>query len=105
VELDGSLTEPRSLVVASQHVCFVAHLTYSSEESVYCYTSDGLSYTQLTLGDGEPRNPHSLLVAADGVLYLKAQAPFGGTPAEGVVYRAEPPSATVLLLSRPSTTA
>jgi len=44
-------------------------------------------------------------VAADGVLYLKAQAPFGGTPAEGVVYRAEPPSATVLLLSRPSTTA
>jgi len=85
-------------------LCRAPHLI-SSEASVYCYTSDGLSYTQLTLGDGEPRNPHSLLVAADGVLYLKAQAPFGGTPAEGVVYRAEPPSATVLLLSRPSTTA
>jgi hypothetical protein len=43
-----------------------------------------------------------LLVSGADELYFKASAPFGLSPASGVVYRAHPPFLTATLLSVPS---
>ena len=102
VQLDGSFVRPHGLVAVGQHVCFVAHTNTSYADAVYCYASDGLSYTHVSGRNGdEPRSPRSLLATPDGSLFFKAWAPFGRTPSEGVVYRADPPFTTADLLSRP----
>ena len=99
--LDTSLSYPSDMVAGSQRLFFTAD-TSSGPRSVYSYSADGSAYTQLSSPDssGDLSNPGGLLIV-NGSLYIKADAPFGTTPAEGVVYRATPPFVTTTLLSEP----
>lgn len=98
VLVDSTLRSPQDFVLVAQHVCFVAWGPWSGPSLIHCYAPNGV-ISPLTFSD--QFGPESLL-AAEGNLYFKASAPFGSTPNEGVVYRAEPPFTTATLLSVPS---
>jgi len=110
IPLAAELRNPNDLVSTLNHVCFTAYLTASDTGSaVYCYAADGSSYTTVSVSSAINgrccSNPQGLLVIGGDKLYWKDQAPFGSSPSEGVVYRAEPPFTSATLLSVPTSAA
>lgn len=110
VPLAAELQNPSNFVSTPHHACFTAyHSSSNTGSAVYCYAADGSNYTVVSTASSTSdrccSNPQGLLVANGGKLYWKDRAPFGSSPFEGVVYRAEPPFTSATLLSEPTSAA